>query len=83
MTDINESQEHEAHAAAVTKLRISFDDQYLFSASEDGVIYVFKIADKDEHTLKRDKAPIFSDEVYTALWKFTPSNHIFLFSIRF
>ena len=63
LSENNEFQEHEAHASAVTKLRISFDDQYLFSCSEDGSVYVFKVADKDEHTLKREKAVIFSDEI--------------------
>lgn len=63
LTDVSDFQEHEAHSGPVTKLRISYDDQYLFSSSEDGCVYVFRIADKDEHTIKRDKGIIFSDEV--------------------
>ena len=63
MSDVSDFQEHEAHSGPVTKLRISADDQYLFSAAEDGCVYIFRISDKDEHSIKSTKAPIYSDEV--------------------
>ncbi len=63
LTDASDFQEHEAHSGPITKFRISYDDQYLFSTSDDGCVYVFKVADKDEHTIKRDKGVVFSDEV--------------------
>jgi WD40 repeat protein len=56
-------QEHQGHSSTITKLRVSFDDQYLFSTSEDGCLYVFKISDKDT----RASAPreiIYADEVF-------------------
>ncbi|KNC99492.1 uncharacterized protein SPPG_04888 [Spizellomyces punctatus DAOM BR117] len=56
-------QEHIAHSGAITKLRVSYDDQYLFSASEDGTIYVFKISDKEERGLRRERVMVFADEI--------------------
>jgi invasion protein IalB len=45
-------------------MRISYDDQYLFTCSEDGCLFVFKIADKDEiRGMKKEKATTFADEV--------------------
>ncbi|KAI8825817.1 WD40-repeat-containing domain protein [Fimicolochytrium jonesii] len=59
----NEFQEHQAHSAPVTKLRVSFDDQFLFSTSEDGALYVFKISDKEGRGLKRDREIVYADEI--------------------
>lgn len=56
-------QEHQGHSAPVTKLRVSYDDQYLFSTSEDGCLYVYKISDKDGRGAKREREIIFADEV--------------------
>jgi hypothetical protein len=41
------TQEHVAHYAPVTRLRITFDDRFLISGSEDGCICVFRIGDRD------------------------------------
>ncbi|KAJ3409665.1 Cilia- and flagella-associated protein 57 [Chytridiales sp. JEL 0842] len=60
---LDEYQEHQAHSSAVTKFRVSYDDQYLFSASEDGCLYMFKISDKDDRTMKRDRGPLYADEI--------------------
>ncbi|KAI9224597.1 WD40-repeat-containing domain protein [Blastocladiella britannica] len=40
-------QEHKGHAGAVTRLRVSCDDVFLFSASDDGSVLVWKISDKE------------------------------------
>ncbi|KAI9351164.1 WD repeat-containing protein 65-like protein [Zopfochytrium polystomum] len=48
-------QEHQAHSAAVTKFKISYDDQYLFSVADDGCLFMYKIADKDDRSIKRDR----------------------------
>jgi WD40 repeat protein len=32
-----------AHSSAVSALAVSVDDQYLFSAGEDGILFVFAI----------------------------------------
>lgn len=63
-SDQNDFQEHTAHSKAVTKMRISYDDQYLFSCSEDGSLFMFKVADKDEQRLnKKEKISTFADEI--------------------
>eukprot|EP01135_Chromosphaera_perkinsii_P003926 Nk52_evm27s262 gene=Nk52_evmTU27s262 len=56
-------QEHQAHSKPVARMVISHDDQFLFTASEDCSVYVFKIADKEGRGLKRDKDNVWSDEV--------------------
>lgn len=57
-------QEHQAHSGAVTKLRVSHDDQYLFSASEDGCLYMFRLMDKEDRVAKTEKPSTFADEVF-------------------
>lgn len=42
---------------------MSYDDQYLFSVSEDGSFYVFKISEKEGRGLKRDKEVTFAEEI--------------------
>ncbi|KAJ3190576.1 Cilia- and flagella-associated protein 57 [Irineochytrium annulatum] len=58
-----EYQEHQGHSGPITKLRVSYDDQYLFSSSEDGCLYVFKISDKEGRGLKRDREIVYADEI--------------------
>ncbi|KAI9149781.1 hypothetical protein H9P43_009960 [Blastocladiella emersonii ATCC 22665] len=48
VADTGEFQEHHGHAGPVTRLRVSFDDQFLFSASEDGSVIVWKVSDKEQ-----------------------------------
>ena len=62
-SESHEFQDHQAHASPVTKLRVSFDDQYLFSVAEDGCMYTYKITDKDGRANKREKDVVFADEV--------------------
>ncbi|KAJ3220181.1 Cilia- and flagella-associated protein 57 [Dinochytrium kinnereticum] len=58
-----EYQEHQGHSGPITKLRISFDDQYLFSSSEDGSLYIYKISDKEGRGLKREREIVYADEI--------------------
>ncbi|KAI9344641.1 quinon protein alcohol dehydrogenase-like superfamily [Obelidium mucronatum] len=58
-----EYQEHQCHSGAITKLRVSYDDTHLFSTSEDGCVYVFKVADKEGRGLKREREIVFADEI--------------------
>ena len=39
--------EIQAHSQAVERLRLSYDNQFLFSAGRDGVFCIFDIKDKD------------------------------------
>ena len=61
--DSNDFQEHQAHCAPVSRLRVSFDDQFLFSTSDDGSLYVFKITDKENRTVKREREIVYADEI--------------------
>ncbi|XP_030630638.1 cilia- and flagella-associated protein 57 [Chanos chanos] len=55
--------EHQAHSAPVTKMVITFDDQFLLTASEDGCLFIWRIIDKEGQGLKRDKDIVFSEEI--------------------
>lgn len=58
------AQEHQAHGVPVTKLRISFDDRYLFSACEDGFIYIYRITDRDTKNTRGQPLEVtFAEEV--------------------
>lgn len=61
--DAGESHEHQAHYGTVTKMRLSIDDQYLFSASEDGSLYIFRVTDKESKLNKRDREIEYADEI--------------------
>ncbi|KAM6962429.1 cilia- and flagella-associated protein 57-like [Aplochiton taeniatus] len=55
--------EYQAHSAPVTKMVITFDDQYLLSVSEDGCLVIWRIIDKDGRGLKRDKEITYMEEI--------------------
>ncbi|KAJ3074808.1 Cilia- and flagella-associated protein 57 [Podochytrium sp. JEL0797] len=61
--EAGEYQEHQCHSSAITKLRVSYDDTHLFSTSDDGCVYVFRIADKEGRGLKREREVVFADEI--------------------
>ncbi len=50
-----EWQEYQAHSAPISRMKISFDDQFLFTCSNDGSVIVWKITDKEGRSMKRDK----------------------------
>jgi hypothetical protein len=56
-------EEFRAHAAPVVKLRISFDEQFLFSCGEDGSVFVFSLADRDEKKQASREKFLYTDEV--------------------
>lgn len=58
-----EYNEYQGHAGPVTKLVVTYDDQYLLSVSEDGCLMLWKISDKEGRGLKRDKELGYSEEV--------------------
>lgn len=59
--------EHVAHDKPINSLRLSYDDQFLFSCSEDGCIYIYKVTEKEERPtfgiIKKDRTIIYSDEI--------------------
>ena len=44
-------------------MRMSFDDQYLFTVSEDACLFIFKAIDKEGRGLKRDKEVGYAEEI--------------------
>ncbi|EDO36068.1 predicted protein [Nematostella vectensis] len=63
LTVPGEWQEHQVHAGSINKMRMSYDDQYLFTASEDGSLYIYKAVDKEGRGLKRDKEVGYAEEI--------------------
>ncbi|KAM9501173.1 cilia- and flagella-associated protein 57 [Clarias gariepinus] len=55
--------EYQAHSGPITKMVITYDDQYLLSASEDGCLFIWKITEQEGHRLKRDKEMIYAEEI--------------------
>jgi len=42
---------------------MSFDDQYLFTVSEDACLFIFKAVDKEGRGMKRDKEVGYAEEI--------------------
>jgi len=56
--------EIQVHSAPVTRLRITTDDAFLFSVSEDSTVYIFDVKDKEGRSAKRDKEMMaFAEEI--------------------
>eukprot|EP00736_Rhodelphis_marinus_P001057 Rmarinus@m.11291 len=59
-----EFQEYQCHAGAVTRLRVSYDDSYLFAVADDASLFIFDIRDKEGRAGKRDKEMLpFAEEI--------------------
>ncbi|KAJ3119349.1 Cilia- and flagella-associated protein 57 [Nowakowskiella sp. JEL0407] len=53
-----------SHSAPITRLRISYDDQHLFTCSEDGSVSVYRVQDREAARInKREKDFSYSDEI--------------------
>jgi len=55
--------ECQAHSAPVSRIRITCDDQYLFSTGEDGCLYIFDVKKKFPSKRDKDGALGFADEI--------------------
>jgi hypothetical protein len=55
---VSDSTEVQAHAGPVTRLRLSPDEQHLFSVGADGALCIFEVKDREHRTLRRDKEPL-------------------------
>ncbi|XP_063795375.1 cilia- and flagella-associated protein 57 [Pseudophryne corroboree] len=73
-----EYNEYQAHAGAVTRLMVTFDDQYLLSISEDGCLMLWKISDKEGRGLKRDKEVGYAEEVLITSSDLEEKNQVML-----
>ncbi|KAM5248101.1 cilia- and flagella-associated protein 57 [Ctenodactylus gundi] len=58
-----EFNEYQAHAGPVTKMLLTFDDQYLLTTAEDGCLFTWKVFDKDGRGIKREREVGFAEEV--------------------
>ncbi|XP_068567972.1 cilia- and flagella-associated protein 57 isoform X2 [Cebidichthys violaceus] len=54
---------YQAHCGAVTKMAITFDDQFLLTASEDGCLLMWRIIDKEGRGLKSNRQIIHTEEI--------------------
>lgn len=63
VTSMEMATEFQCHSAPITKVRLSYDETYLFSVGEDGCLWVYKIHDKNAEKIKREKDTTFSDEI--------------------
>jgi len=55
--------ECQAHSAPVSRIRITCDDQYLFSSGDDGCLYIFDVKKKAVSKRDKDGALGFADEI--------------------
>ncbi|GLD61367.1 cilia- and flagella-associated protein 57 [Lates japonicus] len=54
---------YQAHCGPVTKIVITFDDQFLLTVSEDGCLLIWKIIDKEGRGLKSNRQIIHTEEI--------------------
>ena len=57
-----EFQDHTIHSGNISRIRVSYDNHYLFSTSDDGSLYISKLTDRD-CTLKRLEDYSFANEI--------------------
>ncbi|XP_034159183.2 cilia- and flagella-associated protein 57 isoform X1 [Pangasianodon hypophthalmus] len=70
--------EYQAHSGPITKMVITFDDQYLLSASEDGCLFIWKITEQEGRGLKRDKEMSYAEEILITKSDLEEKNQIIL-----
>ncbi|XP_066865808.1 cilia- and flagella-associated protein 57 isoform X1 [Kogia breviceps] len=58
-----EFNEYQAHCGPITKMSLTFDDQFLLSVAEDGCLFTWKVFDKDGWGIKREREVGFAEEV--------------------
>ena len=58
--------EYQGHSKGIERIRVSFDDYYLFTVSQDASLIIWEIKDRDVRTARRDKdfsSIPFSEEI--------------------
>ncbi|XP_055986867.1 cilia- and flagella-associated protein 57 [Sorex fumeus] len=58
-----EFNEYQAHAGSITKMLLTFDDQFLLTTAEDGCLFTWKVFDKEGRGIKREREVGFAEEV--------------------
>lgn len=44
-------------------MKLTYDDQYLITVSEDGIVIIWKVVDKEGRNLKREKEIMYAEEI--------------------
>ena len=63
LTKPTEFQEHIGHTGSILRLKITFNDEFAISASEDGTLIFWRIQDKEGRMAKRDKEIGYAEEI--------------------
>ena len=63
LTQPGEWTEYQGHSAAIIKMKITYDDQFLITVSEDACVLIWKIQDKEGRGMKRDKEVGYAEEI--------------------
>jgi WD40 repeat protein len=63
LTVPGEWTDYQAHGATITKMKMTYDDQYLITISEDACVMVWKVQDREGRNLKRDKEITYAEEI--------------------
>ncbi|XP_028666683.1 cilia- and flagella-associated protein 57 [Erpetoichthys calabaricus] len=66
------------HAAPITKMTITYDDQFLLTVSEDGCLLIWKIIDKEGRGLKSEKEVTYAEEILITKSDLEEKNQIML-----
>ena len=70
--------EIQAHSLPIVRIRITFDDTYIFTAGQDGSLIIYEIRDKDFRSLKREKEGYglpFAEEILITKAEIEELNH--------
>ena len=73
-----EYSEIQAHSLPVVRIRITYDDTFIFSAGQDGSLIIYEIRDKDFRSLKREKegnSLTFAEEILITKSEIEELNH--------
>ncbi|XP_069498550.1 cilia- and flagella-associated protein 57 [Ambystoma mexicanum] len=73
-----ELNEYQAHAGPITKMAVTFDDQFLLTVSEDSSMLIWKISDKEGRGLKREKEVGYAEEVLITKTDIDEKNQVML-----
>lgn len=63
LSEAGDYNEHFGHSMQITKMKITFDDQYLVTVSEDSSVMIWKISDTEGRGAKRDKDATYAEEI--------------------
>ena len=63
LTHPGEWSEYQGHSGSISKMKITFDDQFMVTVSEDSTIIIWKIQDKEGRGVKRDKEVGYAEEI--------------------